>query len=226
MCQIDVASGKASLSIDGQADFHPTAVTAVRGPGSHRIRFSNVDDEMLLWVDDRVATFDAPTSYASLGNYRPQPSDLAPAGIGSRGAAVRVGRLRILRDLYYIAAPCPRGEIAADFIREKSPYAYATPAAVARFLSDPAQWGAFEYTETAEFPLAADQFLVLGDNSACSKDSRYWGYEHFEHYVSRDLLVGRAHYVYWPHSWDKVSIAGWEIPFPFFPNFGRMKFVR
>lgn len=38
----------------------------------------------------------------------------------------------------------------------------------------------------------SDSFYVLGDNSATSRDSRYWGF------VSREGLIGRAFFIYWP----------------------------
>ena len=67
---------------------------------------------------------------------------------------------------------------------------------------------------------------MLGDNSPRSADSRLWHRPDGapEHYVKRDLLVGKAVFVYWPHSWNRIP--GTNIPFPFFPNFARMKFVR
>jgi len=37
-----------------------------------------------------------------------------------------------------------------------------------------------------------NHYFVLGDNSASSRDSRYWGF------VSQDLVVGRAELIYWP----------------------------
>jgi len=38
----------------------------------------------------------------------------------------------------------------------------------------------------------ADSYFVLGDNSASSKDSRYWGF------VPKEDLLGQAMIVYWP----------------------------
>ena len=37
-----------------------------------------------------------------------------------------------------------------------------------------------------------DNFYVLGDNSASSQDSRYWGF------VPRKYLLGKAFLIYWP----------------------------
>lgn len=40
--------------------------------------------------------------------------------------------------------------------------------------------------------VAEKSFFVLGDNSAVSRDSRYWGF------VPRKNLLGRAFLIYWP----------------------------
>ena len=37
-----------------------------------------------------------------------------------------------------------------------------------------------------------DSYFVLGDNSASSKDSRYWGF------VPKENLLGEALVIYWP----------------------------
>jgi signal peptidase I len=61
---------------------------------------------------------------------------------------------------------------------------------------------------------AEDQFFMLGDNSAQSSDARAWD----DHWVKRDLLIGKALFIYWPHSWDS--------PVPFTPNWKRMRFIK
>ena len=72
------------------------------------------------------------------------------------------------------------------------------------------------------FVLKADQFFVLGDNSARSKDGRLWGTDN--HWVPRELLIGKALFIYWPHSWDRVPYV--NVPCPYFPNFPGMGLVR
>jgi signal peptidase I len=189
-CQIDVATGKASLNWPEQATA-ATAQTTVQGPGTYHLSFGNVDDQLTLWVDGKVVEFDGPTTYDShvLKSTTPGKADYAPAAIASDGVQMKVDHLCLLRDLYYIA-------LGGN--------------------------GAYQEANGAKFPLAAEQFFVLGDNSARSADSRLWNPH--ERYVHRDLMIGKALYVYWPHSWDKIP--GTDIPFPFFPNFERMGFVR
>ena len=76
--------------------------------------------------------------------------------------------------------------------------------------------------EYVDFPLGSDQFFVLGDNSAMSKDGRLWGSDNY--WVPRELLIGKALCVYWPHSWNQIPYL--DVPFPLFPNFSRMGLVR
>ncbi len=221
-CHVDVETGTAQLAIEGLEGYQPTASTRIRGTGSHEVIFSNVDDELRLWVDGKLVEFDGPTTYEPLNNTRPYPVDLLPASVGSLGAACEVSHIRLRRDLYYIAAA--NGHRITDFENLYSIMPSDSAQGVARFLADPARWDAFENLHHSDFPLAADQFLALGDNSARSKDSRLWEQEGFEYYVKRKLLIGKAIFIYWPHSWDKVP--GTDIPFPMFPNFARMGFVR
>lgn len=306
-CRIDVATGKAALSIEGLPDFHPIATTRVRGPGKYRIMFANVDDQLLLWVNDRVVSFDGESSYPLFGNTRPRSEDRhRPVRIGSRGAALRVSHLKIHRDVYYIAQRTGSKGPITDFVHFPHPleteedvagvlsdtrewaffrsahqiifplgdeefllvtrvyrrygdsllwnrdelahyisrelvsgapidnlihydYELRTRQDVARIISDPQEWQFFRAARQVAFPLSEDQFLVLGDNSAESKDSRLWSGdldsgEAMPYYVRRDLLMGKALFIYWPHSLDKIPTT--DIPVRFFPNFWRMHFVR
>ena len=231
LCRIDVATGYASLSIPGTdaagnmartsygKPYELTAKTNVRGPGKYEIIFTNADDQLRLWVDGEIVLFgesDDATYYQPLDNFRnvkdgPGPIDLSPVGIGSNGAALRVADLKVYRDIYYIAADHSDTN-KSTMISDKN--------------SD-------KKRRHVDFSLEEDQFFMLGDNSAQSKDSRLWpggppedwpGGDNLPPYVDRDLLIGKAVFIYWPHSWDEIRSLG--IPFPFFPNVPRMRFVR
>jgi signal peptidase I len=214
-CRIDLSTGQATLSISGDdmQAFHPSAVTSVRGKGEHHIRFSNCDNELQLWVDDHVVTFNGATAYDDLGNSQPDNNDREPVGIASLGLPLRISHLRILRDIYYIAARTGGGEPLCD---------YETPLYLTQNISDqlikkhPQQ-------RAVEFPLQIDQFFMLGDNSSDSFDGRLWG---STYWVDRDLLVGKALCIYWPHSWHVMHTPWGTVPFPCFPNYQRMSLLR
>jgi hypothetical protein len=80
----------------------------------------------------------------------------------------------------------------------------------------------FSNAPAVEFRLGSDEFMMLGDNSPRSSDSRLWSAT--EHFVRRDLLIGKALYIYWPHALNHLPRT--DIWFPFFPDFGRMGLVR
>jgi signal peptidase I len=230
-CLIDVSNGEATLLIDGQNTLEfdgwtynspPPAKTAFRGKGKHEVRFTNCDEQLLLWVDGSLVRFQGDTAYPFLQNTQPMISedradDLAPVAVGSRGAALHVSHLKIMRDIYYIAMQVEKQSNQNG--HRISPQTFYETALDKQSLSNPATWDTiFDSSMAAEFPLGPDEFLVLGDNSARSKDSRLWEQDGFPFYVKRDLLIGEALYIYWPHSWDR--------PVPYFPNFARMHFVR
>jgi signal peptidase I len=237
-CSIDLSTGEATLSIPGVPQFAPKASTPVRGPGSYEICFSNVDDQLLLWVNDKVIEFDQPTTYdqfhlqTDLPQSTPQDlGDLAPVGVGGKDADLVAKHLRVRRDIYYISGRNFGGLVDYDWRKE---YRELNAEALADLMSNPIRWSVFDKILPADYPLEEDQFFVLGDNSPYSKDSRLWSEESLPgalwdhrrlgHYVDRDLLVGKALFIYWPHSDHKIP--GTSIPFPFFPNFAKMGFVR
>ena len=226
-CRINLADGKATLRRldadgsplyfigDGVQDDAVVAATSVKGPGSYRLRLSNVDHEVLLWVNGSVMAFDGPTTYESEELVDPawspaDPGDLAPAGIGSRGAALKLSQLRIYRDKYYIASEGENDDYTSG----------PRSGSIQEVFANPELWSASglfapNNRRAVWFNLEEDQFLPLGDNSPASSDGRYWT---GHNYVERDLLIGKALLIYWPHTWNR--------PVPFWPNFRKMGPIR
>ncbi|MEC7695884.1 MAG: signal peptidase I [Planctomycetota bacterium] len=222
-CTFNLETGVATLGIDGT--FYdatgdpaklPAAQTAVRGPGMYDLRFANFDDQLFLWVNGKSVAFDVPTTYPPQKNTIPisdteEGGDLAPVGIGAAGASVAVDQLRILRDVYYISVPPDLsytrsyiyGPLAADHYLGRA----EVVSAAQKVLTDWRRWPEwFAQMHALYFPLerfgpsgaGKDQFFALGDNSPQSKDSRLWATPNTEYYVERDLLIGKALFIYWP----------------------------
>jgi signal peptidase I len=245
-CRIDVASGEAVLSIDGgRGSFtgedgtevpHPKAATKLRGPGSYDLRFSNCDDQLLLWVNNRLVEFDGPTTYLTQRSVKPKWSardagDLEPVGLGTAGVALRVARLRVLRDVYYVASSYhteEEGRIPADDDYQDLLYTGTRDEYIAGVFADPKSWATTPLfdarRENVRFEIGPDQFFPCGDNSPQSRDARVWSQfgdvadPHPPPFVRRDLLTGKALLIYWPHAWRR--------PIPFLPNFRRMGLIR
>jgi signal peptidase I len=234
---IDLKTGEAKLAADGDDSFKPTAKTSITSPGKYRLAFANVDDQLHLWIDGGLVAFDGPTTYdvdkifgdrASIlpATSDVDPGDLAPAGIGARGAKVEVDRLQLWRDIYYIADSVDLNASypVSDFENLTADFLLDLP-------TRPDLWNHFAERREARFPLGADQFFVMGDNSAESSDARLWSKSRdlktgqaLGQYLERNLLIGKALVVYWPHSWNRIP--GTPIPFPLFPNFEDMRLVR
>ncbi len=224
-CTIEVSTGKISLDIDGLADFKPTAQSVVKGPGSYDVRFANIDDQLLVWVNGTEVHFSESTAYPELNNHRPVAEDLTPARVGAQGATLKAKRLRVDRDIYYVATE--NTNQFSDYMRD--PWiAGRNPQEIAEFLSTPERWDVFLHLSHPEFELQEGQYLAMGDNSPHSGDSRFWPNQH---YVSRELIVGKAFFVYWPHAWETtpnipIPFRGRTIRVPFYPNFGEMRLIR
>jgi signal peptidase I len=232
-CTIDLDTGTAVLS---QGDEELARwVTPIKGPGRHRLEFANVDDRMTLVVDGHAVSPDGVT-YAMDDSVRiPTAADLAPAAVSVRGAsAVVVSDLVLKRDLYYTQQPGSRGDSDYDqVVWDGSPP--STPAQLFDFLSNPARFSALANLRSSEKPIGTDRFFMMGDNSPSSKDSRAWedrdrdwgatDRETWE--VPRQLLTGKAFYVYWPHMvpfGPDIQIRGYHLLVR--PYLERMKLIR
>ena len=263
-CAVDPSAATATLSIPGVPEFKPTTARLPFAVGKTvDFVFLNVDEEMRVVVDgaeldfpsvgadganvaatgggrySALATPNPETGVAPLPRDRdPNARDLAPVAVGARGATVRVERLKVLRDVYYIAAGwglerwdstrfadsrssrrCDRlFDSRPRFDEAGGPERFEEE--FARFMSSPSEWSGYGRTKSALYRQNADQYVAFGDNSGFSQDSRLWTTNSVPHYVDRKYLIGKAFCVYWPHG-KPLPGVGWH----FWPNFGKMRRV-
>ncbi len=249
-CSIDVATGQAVLTATGSnlpatifgEEASLTAATSLRGRGSYRVEFANFDDQLVLWIDGKVAKFNKPAEFDSrkfrtAAARRPywtadDPLDAAPVAIGGRNLDIKLTRARVHRDIYYIAVQ------HAGFVNDFSDYDLDRLAPMLSAIPDPGarnrmnsaeqvlsavyanpQWWSetnlFSQRGTLAFQLEPDQYFPMGDNSSHSSDARAWIGHNF---VEQKFLLGKALLVFWPHTWN--------TPIPFAPNFSRMGLIR
>ena len=186
------------------------------------VAFENVDYRLAISVDGRevLASSEDPASDAYYGpdvsalrrDAARGPGHVEPPQLYGQDGAFEVIHLRVERDEYYF-----------DQI-------------------GPAAWGFYEWGcgvwGSTGWPilLAGDEFFMLGDNSAASKDSRLWTevgphlVERGEAYqlgtVPRDQLIGKAFFVYWPSGHRLSWLPGRLGNIGFIPNVGRMRWIR
>ncbi len=184
------------------------------GPGSHQILFANVDDQLTLLVDGEPIFTPQETTYDHLGNDREVETGYLP---GSTTAS----------DLAPVGIGHSNSQLTVKHLRILRDV-YYTPAP-----TEPRDFTLQKYPDNPEL----DQFIMLGDNSPASADSRLWGENYtgkkpgVQYFVERRQLMGKALFVYWPHGWPfsfskPIPMFGTDIYIPFYPNFSRMKFIR
>ena len=142
--------------------------------------------------------------------------------IGLPGETVEVRGLRV----YINGAPIPEHVIVARNVNEKAPleiseetprqgnepydvYYFPETVAAVREGQDLRASGDFHYAVNGKPVKVPDNsYFVMGDDRDNSLDSRAWGF------VPRDLIIGRAMFVYW--SYDETKEFG--SPLDFFNN--------
>lgn len=213
-CRINPNSGEAQLSrvvwlnrSEEEEETFAKATTSLQGVGNHRVEFANVDQRLCVWIDGRLIDFGSKAEYtlSEIENLGPQDEDLAPIGIAARGMNVEVSHLQIHRDIYYQST---HEQQTQDFAPLSSHFEEWSPCSshqhLRHLLSRPAAWWESYQacSREARFDIGPDEFMMLGDNSPKSKDSRLWENDRraqHRHAVPRSALVGRAFYIYWPH---------------------------
>ena len=243
-CVLALKQGIIALDIPQIDEFSTVSVPYVfTAKKRFHVEFYNVDEEMRVVVNGREIVFpDSGGRYDSLTissgdslapiprNRDPNERDLSPVAIGVRGVKVTVERLKILRDVYYIAAGrglekwdvCTLGDFGSgrcDRLAKNGVY-WNNESEVARFMSSPEMWDGYGNTKSALLQQREGQFVALGDNSGFSLDSRLWSNGVTPHYVSSEYLIGKAFYVYWPHGLPLPVVKS-----PFWPNFGKMRHI-
>jgi signal peptidase I len=228
-CTIDLESG---IAIFTRGDVEVgRASSPVRGSGHHRIVFANVDDRMSLIVDGRPVGGDGFEYEVNETVPIPTEADLAPVAIAARNASVVASDLVLKRDIYYTQNP---SRIDYGLVWEdRYPQ---SPVELFDFLADPSRFASLGKVGSREFEIGSDRYFMMGDNSPRSKDSRAWGRadrhwdpeprEPWE--VPRQLVTGKAFYVYWPHGvpfWPDLPLTH-DFRVPFRPYVERMKWIR
>jgi len=199
--------------------------TEVIGPGAHSFVFANVDDALTLWVDDDPVLFTAVDGsgpapqtpyppYTAIRVQEPTERDLAPAGFAVKNLAARASDMTIRRDLYYRGSFRDPDDLGPAMRKEFEDVEQGRFSELASLADDPAAYArryrggplladnSLVPRRAYELTLGEDEFLMLGDNSPSSLDSRLWSNTRGaprRHAVPRDALVGTAFAIYWPH---------------------------
>lgn len=244
-CEIDLATGLATLSHGGRPLGEPKP-SGVRGTGTFDVVFANVDDRLTLWVDGRtpfgegMAYNDSPAAHSI-----PTAADLDPVGIGVRGTPAQVSGLVLKRDIYYTLKP---GEADYGGLWPLLPNQATDPAGqvaeIFDLLADASRFSRITDLQPSDFSIGPGRYMMMGDNSPRSKDSRGWyrrdqinpdspdsGWDPNPRQsweVPERLLIGKAFFVYWPHAkpfGPDISLNR-DIRVPFRPYLERMKWIR
>ncbi|MDR3110172.1 MAG: S26 family signal peptidase [Planctomycetaceae bacterium] len=226
VCEMDLSNKCATFSIPDVPEFKLFAVDLpFKTGGTYDVKFCNIDEELRLMINGKEIDLQEKGEYDALclpktklaRDRSPTAADLEPAAIGVKGLTAQVEHLKIERDQYYISCDARMMDMQCDLINSPFPN---YEGGIREILTTPSQWSELGKTRVTTFELGKDQFLMCGDNSAQSKDSRLWTSDGIPHYVDRKFLIGEAFYVYWPHGW---FIPGTNIALV--PNFPKMRWI-
>jgi signal peptidase I len=221
--EFDVQTGLAQL-YHGDDKIGEPAETPLRFPGSHEIRFANVDGRLTLWVDGGTPFGDGVVYQQGIDGYAaPTQADLDPVRVAASGPSVTVSDLVLKRDIYYTRQAGSWDYEGLGFDRVTT-------------LSDPGEFAAIGKLHWNDFAIRPGSYMMMGDNSPRSWDGRRWTQQDREWdsserngwEVPEALLIGKAFFVYWPHGkpiWPDIAINK-NLRVPFRPNVERMQWIR
>ncbi len=228
-CTIDLETGSATFTRGDEV--LGKCPTPMKGLGRYQIEFANVDDRMTLTVNGQAAGAPGFVYTRDDSRVAPTVADLAPAAVAVSNLTVAASDLVLKRDIYYTQSPT--GYDYEDVWEAGRPVG---PTEVFNFLAEPERFPDLSRVRTQEYPIGPDSFFMMGDNSPRSKDSRAWttddskwddsGRKPWE--VPRELLTGKAFYVYWPHGmpFGPDVRLNRDTRLIFRPYVERMKWIR
>jgi signal peptidase I len=228
-CTIDLATGTAVVT-RGENELGSWQTT-IKGTGRYHLDFANVDERLSLLVDGKPCGGNGIEYESEAPIPIPTEADLAPAAISARNAEVVASDLVLKRDIYYTQYP---GRVDYGLVWDQN---YPrSPADLFDFLSDSSRFSALANVRSSEYEIGPDRFFMMGDNSPRSKDSRGWGSddaawdpsERKPWEVPRQLVTGKAFYVYWPHGvpFGPDVRINHDTRILFRPYFERMNWIR
>lgn len=272
-CVIQPANGKVELQQVAHSAAESdspvvlcSADSALKGAGQYSITMACVDDRICLWIDDELVPLGDAALLETPAINLPTFRDMAPIGIAAQKLSGTVSNLAIKRDIYYrndvlayTAASAsepmdrekidevPWGRDLESALRDPDQYAKLYE----RFVTEQEnRYGAMQH-----FVLSDDEYLMFGDNSPASQDSRLFyfegrlirGPEGHRYAVKQKDLIGEALCVFWPHGipfmnggkgytlightryGQNGTVKDKSYPLysvPFYPNLSRMKRIR
>lgn len=181
--KFDLASGDCTLTRrndDGETVL-ATKPTVLKSKGTYRLRFANVDERLVVWVNGKLPFGDG-WAYDAPKQLGPYENDLQPASVGARGTTVAITKLQLWRDTYYTLEPATSPGSSDVPPRDRDEIDWSVPST----------WGPLRNLGVKTLYVHPGHYLCLGDNSPESSDGRSWGT------VPERLMLGRALMVYWP----------------------------
>jgi signal peptidase I len=203
-----------------------TASIDLPNPGETlNVEFWHVDQSMHMFVNGKPVMEPLKYDWQPLTRLQNATGDVGESDVDSlrsatplspqirwrfEGSPVTLSRIRLDRDLQY------RSDRLDPLRQQRNMPKIEGPA----FGTDPVENAAI---------LGPDQFMMCGDNSQMSLDSRLWGSPHplarqidsSPFLVNRRLLLGKAWVVYFPAPFS-ITKDG----MPVIPDFGRLRFIR
>lgn len=213
--QID-AQGTLRLIL-GNSEAGPQEITRVSVPPfqagkTTQMEFWYVDREAVVWLDgEMVLRWPFDDTLETLKSL-PAAQRLPTVTLSVEGSPVTLHQVEFDRDLYY-SSRNPKHEIARGGLVRIA----------GRIQGEPLNLG-------------PDDFFCLGDNSPWSHDGRYWSHidpwvakrlfpnqdpDQIMGIVPRELMMGRAFFVYFPAPYP-LKKGAWGV----LPNFGDMRFIH